>query len=179
MSEENCQVQSVSKIGEGLVNLTLTFKQKMRILLSRMVPSKPKRQIKAFVNRYYQAKETRAGGAECKEVVPVVAPSFQAGELVRVRTAEEIEATLDHWRQLKGCGFMSGMRKYYGTTQIVLKPVKRFIDERENRVVRSGNLYLLDGLMCQGIGSSGRCDRSCHFFWRAEWLAKLDHGENV
>jgi hypothetical protein len=27
--------------------------------------------------------------------------------------------------------------------------------------------------MCQGTKDFGRCDRSCFFFWREEWLEKL------
>jgi len=27
---------------------------------------------------------------------------------------------------------------------------------------------------CQGTPDLGRCDRSCFYFWREEWLEKLD-----
>ncbi len=97
---------------------------------------------------------------------------FQKGERVRIRPVAEIEATLDHKRQLKGCAFLPGMRNYCGTLQSVLKPVERFVDEREYRVKQCSDLYILAGLMCQGTNVTGACDRSCLFLWRGEWLDK-------
>jgi hypothetical protein len=99
---------------------------------------------------------------------------LKAGDLVRVRSLHEIEATLNHSRRLKGCSFPPEMEQYCDTTQRVMKPVERFVDERDYRVLRIKGVVLLDGLTCQGIGSIGRCDRNCYFFWREEWLEKID-----
>jgi hypothetical protein len=99
---------------------------------------------------------------------------LKAGDLVRVRSREEIEATLNYWKELKGCGFLEGMWQYCDTTQRVLKPMERFLDEREYRMKRCKGVILLEGLMCQGTPELGRCDRSCLFFWREEWLEKID-----
>ena len=101
-------------------------------------------------------------------------PKFKAGDLVRVRPEEEIKATLDFWGQLRNCRFMSDMYPYCGTTQRVLKTVERFVDERDNRVKKSRGIVLLDGVYCQGTPDLGRCDRSCFYFWREEWLEKID-----
>jgi hypothetical protein len=83
-------------------------------------------------------------------------------------------ATVDSWCQLKGCTFMPGMWEYCGTTQRVLKSVERFIDERDYLAKKCSGIVLLDGLTCQGLPEYGRCDRSCFFFWRVEWLEKID-----
>jgi hypothetical protein len=99
---------------------------------------------------------------------------LKAGDQVQVRSAREIEATLDHSRRLKGCSFAFEMEQYCDTTQRVLKPVERFVDERDYRVRRTKGVVLLDGLNCQGMGSTGRCDRNCYYFWREEWLEKID-----
>jgi hypothetical protein len=56
---------------------------------------------------------------------------LKPGDLVEVRSKEEIEATFNHWRQLKGCSFMPEMGQHCGTVQRVLKPMKRFVDERD------------------------------------------------
>jgi hypothetical protein len=98
------------------------------------------------------------------------ATHLKAGDLVRVRSREEIQATLDHFDELKGCGFLDGMWQYCGTTQRVLKPMEIFLDERDYRVKKCRGIVLLEGLMCQGTEEYGRCDRSCLFFWREEWL---------
>ena len=99
---------------------------------------------------------------------------LKAGDLVRVRSREEIQATLDIWRELKGNQVLEEMWQYCGTTQRVLKPVKRFLDEREYQFLRTSGIVLLEGTMCQGGPILGRCDRACFFFWREEWLKKVD-----
>jgi hypothetical protein len=91
-----------------------------------------------------------------------------------VRSQEEIEATLNHLRQARGCTFMAEMASYCGTVQQVLKPMERFVDERDLRVKKCKGLILLEGVMCQGTTEFGRCDRSCFMFWREEWLEKIE-----
>lgn len=172
MSENICQVQSVPKISEGLVHLPLTFKQRIRILMARWFSRKTKHRIKAFISPFLQTKELSVRREGSKEIASRPISVFQEGEWVQVRSFDEIEGTLDRWRQLKGCGFIEGMESYCGTKQRVLKPVKRFVDERDYHVKHSSDLYILDGLMCQGTEAYGKCDRSCLFFWRGEWLSK-------
>lgn len=99
---------------------------------------------------------------------------MQSGELVRVRTREEIEATLDSSNRLNGCLFMSEMWDYCGTGQRVLKPVEQFLDEREYRVRRANGIVLLEGVICRGTEFPEGCDHSCFFFWREEWLEKIE-----
>ena len=69
---------------------------------------------------------------------------------------------------------MPEMDQYCGTTQRVLKPLERFVDERDLRVKTSRGIVLLDGVVCQGTADFGRCDRCCVMFWREEWLEKID-----
>jgi hypothetical protein len=103
---------------------------------------------------------------------PTVA--LAAGDLVRVRSREEIAATLDRWQELKGCAFLDNMWDYCGTTQRVLKPMERFLDERDYKVKKCRGLVLLEGVICHGTPVFGRCDRCCHLFWRMEWLQKIE-----
>ena len=103
---------------------------------------------------------------------------IQAGDWVRVRSLEEIEATLNHWRQLRGCTFMPEMAAYCGTTQRVLKRMERFVDERDLCVKTSKGIVLLAGVMCEGTADFGSCDRSCFYFWREEWLEKISESES-
>lgn len=99
---------------------------------------------------------------------------FQSGDSVRIRSRDEIQSTLDSWNELKGCGFMEEMWPYCGTEHRVFKRVEQFLDERDYRVRQARGLYLLEGLLCHGTVDFGRCDRSCFFFWRKEWLEKID-----
>ena len=93
---------------------------------------------------------------------------------MQVRSREEIEATLDRWKELKGCAFLEYMWPYCGTTQRVLQTMERFLDERDYKVKKVKGLVLLEGVICHGTPVFGRCDRGCHLFWREEWLEKID-----
>jgi len=99
---------------------------------------------------------------------------LNSGDEVRVRSKEEIMATLNHWGQLKGCTFIPEMSNYCGTKQRVLKRLERFVDERDYQVKTAHGIVLLEGVYCQGTSDYGRCDRTCFYFWREEWLEKLD-----
>jgi len=99
--------------------------------------------------------------------------SLRPGDLVCVRSRHEIEATLNRWNQLKGCAFVEEMWPYCGTNQRVLRPVERFLDERDYLMKKCKGLVILDGVMCQGTKDFGPCDRSCFYFWREEWLEKI------
>lgn len=100
--------------------------------------------------------------------------ALQPGDRVRVRSRDEIRATLSDWNRLNGCGFMEEMWEFCGTEQTVMKKMGRFLDEQDYTLKRvRGNMYLLEGVICNGTVDWGPCDRSCFFFWREEWLEKL------
>lgn len=102
-------------------------------------------------------------------------PKFKPGDWVRIRPKEEILATLNIWGQLKGCRYMPNeMAQYSGTVHRVFKHLERFVDERDYRVKASRGIYLLEGLYCEGTTDFGRCDRSCFYYWREEWLEQAD-----
>jgi hypothetical protein len=124
---------------------------------------------------------TLAGRATKPSVSQEYATSavLEAGDWVRVRSLDDIKSTLNNWRQLKGCAFMPEMAEYCGTVQRVLKPMKRFVDERDLRVKKSNGIILLEGVMCKGTAEFGSCDRCCFVFWREEWLEKMDKADEI
>ncbi len=99
---------------------------------------------------------------------------LQPGDLVRIKSEEQIRATLGLWNELKGCTFMEEMWDYCGTTQRVLKRVERFMDESEYKIKKARGLVILQDVVCNGTIDFGPCDRSCFFFWREEWLEKAE-----
>jgi hypothetical protein len=105
---------------------------------------------------------------------PVNTATLKSGDQVRIKTREEVKGTLDCWNQLKGCAFVEEMWPYCGTTQKVFKPVEKFLDERDYLMKKCQGIFILDGLMCQGTKDFGKCDRSCYYFWRQEWLEKIE-----
>jgi hypothetical protein len=108
-----------------------------------------------------------------KDSVPAV-ETLKKGDVVRIRSWSEIRATLDSNSRLKGCRFMPEMEPYCGSVQRIYKPVERFLNEFDYTIRKSKGMVLLENLFCQGVAESGRCDRSCFFFWRAEWLEKIE-----
>jgi hypothetical protein len=107
-----------------------------------------------------------------RDLVNSASGTLKAGDLVRVRSKDEIDITLNHWGQFKGCSFAPEMVQYCNTTQRVLKPVERFVDERDLHIRRTKGIVLLEGIVCKGTASLGPCDRNCYYFWREEWLEK-------
>jgi hypothetical protein len=97
---------------------------------------------------------------------------FQAGDLVRVRAREEIDSTLDPFKELRGCAFLPDMYQYCGTRQRVLKSMTQFLDERDYKLKKVHGVILLENVVCNGTPAFGACDRCCFLFWREEWLEK-------
>ncbi len=117
---------------------------------------------------------TRNSEIPAVHVTDMTPIEFNPGDQVLVRPKDQIRATLNHQNELKGCSFLPEMEQYCGTTQRVLKPVNRFVDERDYRVKSMKGVYLLEGVICQGFELYGKCDRSCFYYWREEWLEKVD-----
>ncbi|MGB9706866.1 MAG: hypothetical protein ACPLXP_02215 [Microgenomates group bacterium] len=103
--------------------------------------------------------------------------NLKPGDIVFVKSKDEIQKTLNNWNQLKGCAFMEEMWPYCGTKQKVLKRVEKFLDERDYLIKKCNGIVILEGVMCQGTKDFGPCDRSCFFFWREEWLKKINYKE--
>jgi hypothetical protein len=168
-----CQLQGVIGSSPRAEEKGLSLLVRIKRGLKRRLSVRVQKRIKDAISLTFDQFDRVRGRAKTLKSIPDTKPSKRllAGDLVRVRPREEIQATLDRWRSLKGCGFLGEMAGYCGTTQRVLKRVERFIDERDYRLKKASGIVLLDGVFCSG---GGTCDRACFFFWREEWLEKLD-----
>lgn len=177
MKTTKCQTQCWSAISEGIIeDKSRSLRQRTKMMLKRQLSHSTKRKLKIYANRLINW-FAKLGGKSKAASVPAIdyrASRLKAGDLVQVRSREEIASTLDAFNELRGCMFMEAMWPYCNTTQRVLKPVERFVDERDYRVKRARGLILLEGLICEGTPDYGRCDRACFYFWREEWLEKID-----
>lgn len=174
-TQPDCQIPCLGQVAEGVgPTPPASLARRIKLFLRRHLSPGQERRLKADTNRGLNWIANRRGIPTRPVIIPEKAAALTAGDLVRVKSQEEIETTLNHWRQLKGCTFMPEMSRYCGTTQRVLKPMRVFVDERDLRVKRSKGIVLLDGVLCQGTADFGPCDRACHLFWREEWLEKLD-----
>jgi len=170
----NCQIPSLQTCAEGNAPAPRpSLLRLMKLAVRRRLSPRQERAFKTRTNELMN-QAARFLGRETRPKTTVASVGLKAGDQVRVRSREEIEATLNHWRQLKGCSFMSEMAQYCDTTQRVHKVMERFVDERDLRVKKVKGIVLLDGLRCEGTAEFGRCDRSCLYFWREEWLERVE-----
>lgn len=99
---------------------------------------------------------------------------LRRGDVVEVKSAAEILATLDASGTLEEMPFMPEMARFCG---------KRFtVDRRADKVCdtshwtgsrRVQNAVLLDNLRCDGSAHGG-CQAECRPFWKEAWLRRVD-----
>ncbi|UFS70902.1 hypothetical protein LPW11_01660 [Geomonas sp. RF6] len=161
-----CQIHTVPEICKPLsvASRVWQFRNRLRRIF--------KRRYHFLCNYLFRGEAVAEDGVARAGVGGAV--KLQAGDVVQVRSREEISATLDHWNQLRHCAFMEEMWLYCGTQQKVLKRVQRFLDERDYLMKKCNGIVLLEGVFCEGTKDFGLCDRTCHFFWREEWLEKIE-----
>jgi len=96
-----------------------------------------------------------------------------AGDTVRIRSLEEIRATLDDKGQLAGLSFMEEMKPFCGRTARVYRALDKIYDYGRSRTMRQlDQCVLLAGLRCDGQGH-GACDAACYLIWKEAWLEKV------
>jgi hypothetical protein len=104
---------------------------------------------------------------------PDVALELRPGELVRVRTREEIAATLDVNDRNRGMRFDREMIRYCGRTFRVQRRVNRIIDERTGGMLTLQNSCIV----LEGVTATGEFLRFCpqneYIFWREIWLERV------
>jgi hypothetical protein len=166
MTELNgCQIPSLPRMAEGrIAGAPQPFIPRLKRSLAMPWNYYVKSGLKYVYHLIAKQKDKVAAISKAME--------FTAGEMVRVRSWTEIQATLDPFKELKGCAFLAEMQQYCGTPQRVLQVMERFLDERDYKVKKVRGVILLENVICRGTPVFGRCDRCCHLFWRAEWLEK-------
>jgi len=178
MDQNECQFVSLEGVSEGKDKTPpRSPKRNFILFVRRHVTPGQEKKLYRHADALIDKVSTMRGNPSIydKPSIKVQTEPLKEGDMVRVRRKEEIQESLNHLGRLKGCAFMENeMGPYCGTEQRVLKAMERFVDERELKVKKCKGLILLDGVMCQGTTTFGRCDRSCHLFWREEWLEKID-----
>jgi glycosyltransferase involved in cell wall biosynthesis len=174
-----CQLLSLDQMSEETITLQMPIHRRLKLMIKRRLSLKQRKIWKARVRRITDWwGRLRGKTINRQPEIPTVTDEFHPGDLARVRSLEEIEKTLDRGRRLKGCAFMPEMEPYCGTTQRVFKPVRRFLDERDYRVKKTSGIIILEGVFCEGAAEFGPCDRGCFFFWRQEWLERVEQADS-
>ena len=105
---------------------------------------------------------------------PDDALGLQPGEIVKIKSKEEIFATLDSEDKTRGLSFDTEMLKYCGRRAKVLRRVERIIDEQTGRMLRIKRAtVILDGVICTG-DYHRCCPRAVYPYWSEVWLKRVD-----
>jgi hypothetical protein len=102
---------------------------------------------------------------------------LRAGDVVEVRSSQEILATLDAEASLDALPFMPEMIQYAGKRFTVSHRVEKICDTvKESGPPQSRRMrdtVLLDDLRCDGSGHDG-CQAGCRIYWKESWLRRVD-----
>lgn len=103
---------------------------------------------------------------------PTASLGLQPGELVEVRSREEIQGTLDASGRNRGLGFAPDMLRFCGRTYRVARRVERTVLEWSGELRQLRDTVALEGVTCSGIDQHC-CPRSCYHLWREIWLRRV------
>lgn len=100
---------------------------------------------------------------------------LQPGELVEVRSQEEIRATLDDDQRNRGLWFDQEMVPLCGKRGRIVHRVQRLIDEKTGKMLRvKKDLYIVSGMLgCEGLHHK-LCTRSVMGMMRDVWLRRVE-----
>jgi len=136
---------------------------------------------KRFLPRWLLIKEGMHWGFVKGRAVgrtPILDLNLQVGELVRVRSKEEITRTLDSKRLNRGLGFEEEQARDCGKTARVGLRVDRCIDEKTGKMLKMKTpCIVLEGIVCRGV-YHGNCPREYAPFWREIWLERVNADRN-
>ena len=108
---------------------------------------------------------------------------LRVGEIVEVRSPEEIRATLDEHGFLDSLPFMPEMLQFCNKRFTVYKRADKTCDtidktggRRLFNTVHLGAAQQSDGVRCDGAAHGG-CEASCLLFWNEAWLKRVESKE--
>jgi hypothetical protein len=111
---------------------------------------------------------------------PTANMNLQAGELVQVRSKDDIMRTVNTDLRNRGLSFDVEMAPYCENGDYrVLRRVERIINEKTGRMMTMPNpCIVLDGVVCSGNYSMHRmfCPRAVYPYFREIWLKRVGDG---
>ena len=107
---------------------------------------------------------------------PTVSLNLQPGELVRVKSHEQILQTVTTENLNRGMHWDAELVPYCGGTYRVLKRVHKIIHEKTGKMTDMKTAcIILDGVVCQARYSACRmqCPKAMYPYWREIWLERV------
>lgn len=114
--------------------------------------------------------------ATCTGETPTGTLDLQPGERVRIRSKEEIFATLNQQGRNRGLYFDVEMLPFCGRTAVVRQRVEQIISEQTGEMLHFSNpCIILEDVACSGCLSRERlfCPRAIYSYWREIWLERV------
>ena len=111
------------------------------------------------------------------QTVPSAKLDLTPGEWVRVKSHDEILATLDPNNKNRGLSFDAEMIRYCGGKFQVQNRVTQIIEEKTGRMLKIKNsCIILNDVYCRGDMSKYRlfCPRAIYSYWREIWLERVE-----
>jgi hypothetical protein len=98
---------------------------------------------------------------------------LRPGDLVRIKSKEEIVATLDKTNHNRGLSFDGEMVKYCGRTARVQARVNHLIEESTGEMLDiKSDCIILEGVVC-AADYHRFCSRAIYPYWREIWLERI------
>jgi hypothetical protein len=170
-SADLCQIETAPATGRmrrpGALYVPMRIGQELR-----------SRGVRVVVRRLVEALRRRSVGGRpiATPFAPDAVLHLRPGELVRVKTLQEIRATLDGKGKNRGLVFTPEMIKHCGKEYRVFKRLDLMFDEYHKSQRRVRDTVLLENVFCTCAGLG--CDRSCFLYWREVWLRRVDNSSN-
>jgi hypothetical protein len=101
------------------------------------------------------------------------------GDLVEVKSIEEIAETLDASGRNRGLQFSYDLAPHCGRRYRVMKRLEHMILEGDGRMLNVKNTVLLDGVICPCKLVIGGCPRADPIYWREIWLRPVPEEEGA
>jgi hypothetical protein len=109
-----------------------------------------------------------------KGATPSATLDLRPGDLVRIKSKDEIEATLDEANHNRGLLFDGEMARYCGRTARVRARVERLVDEHTGEMIEiKSDCIMLEGVVCSA-DYHRCCSRGIYSYWREIWLERVD-----
>ncbi|MBX3305834.1 MAG: hypothetical protein KF751_07225 [Nitrospira sp.] len=102
---------------------------------------------------------------------------LKPGELVEVKSSEEIRQTLNRKGCNRGLRYDHGLNQFCGTRHKVRDRLDRIIIESTGRMVTiEGTVTLVDTTCLCDMNALGGCPRQDPVYWRESWLKHVGEG---
>ena len=113
-----------------------------------------------------------------KGTTPRATLDLQPGDYVRIKSKQQIVATLDKNNKNRGLLFDGEMAAYCGRTARVQARVNRLIEESTGEMIEiKSDCIILEGVVC-AADTYRFCTRAIYSYWREIWLEKIDAPED-